>query len=676
MISLRCNRDLVSQPPGIPSILRRRPLCFRLAYALWLQSIIGLIIGLACQHREVKAEESSHGGQAPSVKQPAKTGRSAYVSVSKALVYSGPSEEHYPTGQLTWGSAVEVFHRTDSGWAAIRPPKNSFSWVVASDAYLLPGGRTIEITGGNAVSWVGSALGTPKQYRWQVKLNSGEQLIVLGEEIVEDAEGNEKLWYQISPPSGEFRWIQAGLLSEEPPPRVAAESNASQDSAVVPAKASASEEDSSASVQSAQFQEEIIVGSIDGQVVDGQIIEGEVIAGEVIDGGVIYQDMPMGHSGVVEISGEPVSDSSWTDWQLFEFTDHGLRFPLWERALNRRALQHDPLLHDPFSLAMTPKIKGPVRPTVIHEPPLPSAPRRRTPWRDPRMLGELRRSGYPQAQARRGSGTTFSALQEAWSGANAADRQSHSDDYWSFQPRSGDDSRPKLAPKLDDSAAWHGFGGGASGDRFHLASSSEAAPIESSSAAVMQLQIQLSDLVTQPMIQWNFAELKEQVRQLIQAGNSPLERGHARLLMERIEDFEQLAVKSGYFIASTNNSTLPSMAYNVSDSRSPVQPASYSSDQRSARDESSNRDGFVPRGGPHMSFDASGWLVPVHAATVGQPTHAITDDSGKIVAYVTGLPGMNLDRYINQAVGIHGLRGFLPQFQAAHIEAQNVTRLR
>lgn len=76
------------------------------------------------------------------------------------------------------------------------------------------------------------------------------------------------------------------------------------------------------------------------------------------------------------------------------------------------------------------------------------------------------------------------------------------------------------------------------------------------------------------------------------------------------------------------------------------------------------------------NFDATGWLVPVHAAQPGQPTHALTSDSGQIIAYVTALPGMNLDRFVNQAVGIHGLRGYLNEFRAAHIEAQNVTRLR
>lgn len=312
------------------------------------------------------------------------------------------------------------------------------------------------------------------------------------------------------------------------------------------------------------------------------------------------------------------------------------------------------------------------------------------------MLGEMRRSGFPQARAQRGSGTTFSALQEAWSGMDSGDRQGRRSDYWSSEPINEERSRPRPAPQLDDAAAWHGYGSPYAGDRFHLTSSgsgSGMSPVfsqpafspsfESAGASLMQLQIKLSELVTQPMMQWNFTQLKEQVRQVIQFGDSPVERGQARLLMERIEDFEQLAVRSGYFIASANNSLSSGPGVNFGtvnrgpvNEGPPVQTASYNSPERSVRDDSRIADSFNPRGGPTMSFDASGWLVPVHASTSGQPTHAITDDSGQIVAYVTGLPGMNLDRYINQAVGIHGLRGFLPQFQAAHIEAQNVVRLR
>ena len=74
-------------------------------------------------------------------------------------------------------------------------------------------------------------------------------------------------------------------------------------------------------------------------------------------------------------------------------------------------------------------------------------------------------------------------------------------------------------------------------------------------------------------------------------------------------------------------------------------------------------------------YDATGWIAPVLAASAEQPKHALTDDTGRIVAYVSALPGMNLDRYVNQPVGITGLRGYLPQLQAPHIQAQRVVRI-
>jgi hypothetical protein len=708
MIPLPCEHDLehhlidwphCSEAELVASALRpsehRWKKCFRLLHSEI--SIVGsLLLAVIFLHLDLTAAQPLSADPVSSTTSSDSKGQTAFVSVSRAQIYSGPSEEYYPTGNLVRGTAIEVFHRTETGWLAIRPPKGSFSWVIASDAYLLPGGKSIEITAKNAVAWIGSTLGAPKQYRWQVRLDAGEQLIVLGEEVVKDAEGKEKLWYRVSPPNGEFRWIQSGLITDEPPSKVAADSQASNNSAVVPAGAEESEEDQAGAVRSTAFQNEIFFDSIDG---------------EVVEGGVYIQGMPAGNSVAIAGSVGPVPDSSWTDWQLFEFTDQGLRFPLWERALSRNASQYDPLVDDPFSLAMAPKTKGHAPRPLIHEPSMPSAPRRRSPWRDPRMLGELRRSGYPQASAQRGSGATFSALQEAWNSGASAQRGGQGSDYWSSDSTNGQQFRPRVAPQPNDSAAWHGYEAGSAGDRFRLASSGVSAVTDSSDSTLLQLQIRLSELVTQPMLQWNFTELKEQLRQVIHSGSSPIVRGEARLLMERVEDFERLAVRSGYFIAGANEplgsagvgspttfnpathtslastqqggSSLPSGHLPFSSAASAfaqtgaaVQPASFIAPQRSSGGESRSAEGFAPRGGPPTGFEASGWLVPVHATTPGQPTHAITDESGRIVAYVTGLPGMNLDRYINQPVGINGLRGFLPQFQAAHIEAQNVVRLR
>ncbi len=82
-------------------------------------------------------------------------------------------------------------------------------------------------------------------------------------------------------------------------------------------------------------------------------------------------------------------------------------------------------------------------------------------------------------------------------------------------------------------------------------------------------------------------------------------------------------------------------------------------------------------GWPSSRFDANGLVSSLSILRHKiNHTHALTNDRGDIVAYVSPAPGLNLDRYRNQAVGIPGLRGYLPQLQAAHIEAQRVSRVR
>lgn len=717
---------------------------------IWLSSVQRILLTLfatgilsqsACLRADDKNPAEKSVAPAPPVSAPSSSsqatnrqGAVAFVNVPHALIHSGPAEEFYPTQQLKQGAAVEVFHRTQSGWAAIRPPQGSFSWVPAAQAYLLPGGRAIEVKTDNAVSWIGTSMGTAKQYRWQVKLQPGEQLNLLGEEQITESDGQQALWYRVSPPSGEFRWIQSGMLTDQPPEKSV---DLSSQANVVPASANQSNESSSDApvtkgpVEPAGFQEEIVAQELG----DGNIVSGDYVEQQFVDEGYIVEDGYMGEDGYVIEDGqvfegqmESRPQAHWNDWQLFEFTDEGLRFPLWERALARNSQTPDPLLHDPFSLAMKPKNHGPVmRPMPIDEP-MPMAPRRRTPWRDPRMLSEHRMGGYPQASGQRGQGRTLSALQQALGDLQSSGGgQSNYRDYYDASPSyvspsnmSGSQPTPRLAPRLEDSSGLDGNYSGNGASDFQSSrqtsgalSSTAASPgqssggtnwfglgqsanwsaqplIEASSGALMRLQQNLSEMVTRPMLQWNFGALKEQTQYFIQNGGSPTERGQARLLMERIQSFEQLAMRSGYNLAGTNNAfSLPNSSGLMSSdlagtnpaatvssvAPSPVIAASYSADSGTSQFGVVSAAGGLPST-PETKFDATGWLVPVHAAVFGQPTHAITDDSGKIVAYVTALPGLNLDRYVNQAIGIQGLRGFLPQFQAAHIEAQNIMRLR
>lgn len=183
-----------------------------------------------------------------------------------------------------------------------------------------------------------------------------------------------------------------------------------------------------------------------------------------------------------------------------------------------------------------------------------------------------------------------------------------------------------------------------------------------------QLQVMLSEMVTQPMHLWNLQNIYDSAKHYVEHGGSPIERGQARLLMERVEEFAELAQRSGYLALSRTTNSAASLS-----PTSPVMMASTTTGFTAAPNVVSSefQNGF----GSASNFDASGWLVPVIAASSGQPTHALADQTGRILAYVTAVPGLNLDRYVNQAVGVTGLRGYLPQLQAGHIQAQRVVRV-
>ncbi len=134
----------------------------------------------------------------------------ARVIAAGAPVHSGPGDDFYPTDTLSQGETVEVYREKPGGWLAIRPPMGSFSWVPARDL-VLKDGDLAEIANEEVASRIGSRLSN-RHNAAQVRLKQGETVEVLGEENI----AGEK-WYKISPPAGEFRWIQAAVVERAVP---------------------------------------------------------------------------------------------------------------------------------------------------------------------------------------------------------------------------------------------------------------------------------------------------------------------------------------------------------------------------------------------------------------------------------------------------------------------------
>jgi hypothetical protein len=133
---------------------------------------------------------------------------SATIESDDAPVHSGPGDEYYATDALPRGAAVEVHRHADGDWLGIRPPEGSFSWVPAE--HLAPSDDpAVAVVGPEgAIAWIGARVGRVAQHKWQVKLEPGEAVQIVGDKRHLASMGQRgEGWYKIAPPAGEFRWI-------------------------------------------------------------------------------------------------------------------------------------------------------------------------------------------------------------------------------------------------------------------------------------------------------------------------------------------------------------------------------------------------------------------------------------------------------------------------------------
>jgi len=624
----------------------------------------------------------------------AKDPEAVYVAVERARVFAGPSTDFYPTGAVVRGAALEVYHRTANGWVGVRPPQGSFSWVPASQAYLLPGGRVIEITDATAVSWIGTELGSAKQYRWQVQLNVGEQLGVLGEATVKNGtDEREALWYKVAPPAGEFRWIEEAAVAKTPPATSVVQSKDSQ----VAANVNANDSVVSGEVVAASSAANSSVPGKSSVQAAVKTASAEGVPEQVAAPNAARRARPAQAAPKLSKQQQTKPGGEWDGWHAFEVGEQGVKTPFLDKLSGRDRGQataakspsskHDPLIRDPFSLTMGGEATAQPNPQEMVD-----ATRKQREWRDPRALRETRLAGnLPRAQPK--SLETFvdrfDRAMESASGVlpasderpmhamnplDSADRGATTAGFDDVVRTTGSDMVSASSANVN----WYGLsetkpngtlGSHASANPSANSGSGSGRPnVVTSTADVAELQVALNNTVAGSNGPWNLAPLAEHARYLIEHGTTAIDRGQARLLLERIEEFQNISVRSQQLAGPQ----LPGQPPVQTPMQAPVQLASYSNALTPGNYAAASS--FPANNAAH--YDATGWLVPVHAAGQDQPTHALTNDTGDIVAYVSPIAGLNLDRYRNQAVGITGLRGYLPQLQAAHIQAQRVSRLR
>ncbi len=172
-------------------------------------------------------------------------------------------------------------------------------------------------------------------------------------------------------------------------------------------------------------------------------------------------------------------------------------------------------------------------------------------------------------------------------------------------------------------------------------SSTNASSLEPVARQLEQLELDLSAMVAKDRSSWDLAGLRQQVEELVQRGSDPVARGNARLLLDKIKQFEE--------VFDAEEAAAPAAAPQESAPDSPADPR----------------------------YDGTGWLKPVVSRRSEKPPapFALVDADGKPLLFVTPTPGLNMNRYVNKQIGVYGRRGYIESLKTSHVTAERVIDL-
>jgi SH3-like domain-containing protein len=178
-------------------------------------------------------------------------------------------------------------------------------------------------------------------------------------------------------------------------------------------------------------------------------------------------------------------------------------------------------------------------------------------------------------------------------------------------------------------------------------------------AELERLELELSVMLVEEPTTWSFDSLLERTNVLLDESQTAVERGRARQLANKIAKFEDIKRRQEEVLAMRDRTDRDERLY------ARLRPRDENDRERPAdRLEIDGR------------YDGVGQLARVPEPKTGAPRYALIDRRGDVRCYVTPAPGVHLEKYVGQDIGITGSRnGYMIDQHASHLIARHITPL-
>jgi hypothetical protein len=163
------------------------------------------------------------------------------------------------------------------------------------------------------------------------------------------------------------------------------------------------------------------------------------------------------------------------------------------------------------------------------------------------------------------------------------------------------------------------------------------------------VEMRLSRIVAEPPATWQIEPLEHELEQILAKAQTIADRGAVQSTLTKVDRFA--AIGRRYRQSSPMTTPL---------GQPPITPLAGTAP------------GLAANG---QQYDAVGVLRPVVSKRPGAPQFALLNERGQVVSFVTPTPDINLQPYVGLRVGITGTRGYIPEFQRAHVTAGRVAPL-